>query len=130
MRRRDFVGLVGGAAAWPLAAGAQQRERMRRVSLITQAAENQPGTQAAIAAFRESLAKLGWIEGRNLLLDLRYGDGDAERIQAHAAELVRLAPDVIVTGGAFPTRASQQQTQTIPIVMTGAGDPVRFGLVG
>jgi putative tryptophan/tyrosine transport system substrate-binding protein len=128
MRRREFVGLVGGAAAWPLAAGAQQRERMRRIGLLTSTTENELG-QGQIAAFRDGLAKLGWIEGRNLRIDLRFTGNDVDRSRAYAAELVSLAPDAIFTNGGVTTRAVQQQTQTIPIVFAAAGDVLINGIV-
>jgi putative ABC transport system substrate-binding protein len=123
MRRRDFITLLG-ATAWPLAARAQQGERVRRIGMLTVG----PG-QAYIAAFREGLAKLGWVEARNLRIELRFGGGDADRIRAYAAELVSLAPDVIVTSTVAATKAVQQQTQTIPIVINGAADPVANGIV-
>jgi putative ABC transport system substrate-binding protein len=130
MRRRDFIaGLSGAAVAWPLAAYAQQVGRVRRIGLLAGPAESDQSIQARIAIFREGLAKLGWSEDRNLRIDLRFGDQDADRISTYAAELVSLAPDVIVTTTGATTRAVQQQTRTIPIVITGAGDPVVIGLV-
>jgi putative ABC transport system substrate-binding protein len=114
MKRREFITLLGGAAAWPRAARAQQLERMRRVGVLT---------QGTILAFREELAKLGWVEGHNLRMDLRVTGTDADRIHAYAAELASLAPDVIVTDTLVGTRELQHQTSTIPIVVTGAGDP-------
>jgi putative ABC transport system substrate-binding protein len=129
MRRREFITLLGGvAAAWPLAARAQQEERVRRVGVLL-GGENDQADQAIIAAFRDGLAKLGWAEQRNLRIDLRFGGGDATRFRAYAAELVSLAPEVIVTSGGAATRAVQRQTQTIPIVFTGAGSSVDGGLV-
>jgi putative ABC transport system substrate-binding protein len=127
MKRREFIALLGGAAAWPLSAGAQQRERVRRVGVLSVGEDNPP--VSTFPALRDELAKLGWAEGRNLRLEVRFGANDAERIRAYAAELVGLGPDVIVTSGAAPTRAVQQQTQTIPIVILGAGDVLGFGLV-
>src|ERR1700736_1107138 len=112
------------AAECPLAARAQQGERVRRIGMVTVG----PG-QAYIAAFREGLAKLGWVEARNLRIELRFGGGDADRIRAYAAELVSLAPDVIVTSTVAATKAVQQQTQTIPIIINGAADPVANGIV-
>jgi putative ABC transport system substrate-binding protein len=129
MRRRKFITLLGGAAAaWPLAARAQQPDGMRRIGVLLGGAENDPGSPATTAALREGLAKLGWIEGRNLRIDLRFGAGDPDRIRAHAAELVSLAPDVIIASGGAATRAAQQQTQAVPIVLT-AGDAAANGLV-
>src|SRR5215467_11861792 len=126
MKRRHFITLVAGAAAWPLAARAQQGERVRRIGWLNARFESL--SQADKAYFQKTLAKLGWIEGRNLRIDLRFAADDPDHIRAFAMELVGLAPDVIVTGAAFVTRAVQQQTQTIPIVFTGGGDPVAIGL--
>src|ERR1700704_1321337 len=95
MRRRDFITLLGGAAAaWPLAARAQQGDGMRRIAALMDTAENNSEGQARIAAFRQGLQQLGWTEGRNIRLDLRWGGGDVERTRTHAAELVGLRPDV------------------------------------
>jgi putative tryptophan/tyrosine transport system substrate-binding protein len=130
MRRRSFITLLGGAAvAWPLAAKAQQGGRLRRVGVLTSGTERDQVSQAQIAAFRNGLAKVGWVEARNLRIDLRFGGGDANDIRAYAAELVNLAPDVIVASGNAATRAFQQQTQTIPIVITGVGDALANGIV-
>jgi putative tryptophan/tyrosine transport system substrate-binding protein len=129
MRRREFITLLSGAAAWPLAARTQQAERVRRIGVLTGGAENDQTNQTNTAAFREGLAKLGWAEDRNLRIDLRFGGDDPDRFRAYAAELGSLAPDVIVTNGGAATRAMQQQTQTVPIVFTGAGDTVEIGVV-
>jgi putative ABC transport system substrate-binding protein len=130
MNRRDLITLLGGAAMLPVAARAQQGERMRRVGVLAgNGAESDPQTQARISAFREKLAKLGWVEERNLRIELRFGGGDANRIGTYAAELVRLAPDVIVTQAAVATLAVQQQTRTIPIIIAGAGDVGASGMV-
>jgi ABC-type uncharacterized transport system substrate-binding protein len=130
MHRRSFLTLLGtSAAACPLAARAQQPQRMRRIGLLSLVAENDSGWQSARSALLEGLAKLGWIEGRNLQIDLRFGAGDIGRMRAFAAELVRLAPDVIVTTSNLATRAAQQATQTIPIVMATGGDFVVTGMV-
>jgi putative tryptophan/tyrosine transport system substrate-binding protein len=130
MQRREFITLLGGAAAaWPLAARAQQDGRVRRIGWLSNGTEDNPGTQASVAALREGVAKLGWIEGRNLRIDLRFGADNADRFHTYAAELVNIAPDVIVTSGGAASRAVQQQTQTIPIVFTAGGDPVAEGLV-
>jgi putative ABC transport system substrate-binding protein len=128
MHRRDFITLlVGAAAGWPLAAGAQG-ERMRRIVILHGAAENDRDEQANLSAFREGLAALGWIEGRNLRIDLRFGVGDPDRVRVFAAELVGLAPDVIFAVGGAPASALEQQTTTIPIIFTGP-DPVGAGLL-
>jgi putative tryptophan/tyrosine transport system substrate-binding protein len=129
LKRREFITLLGGAAAWPLAARAQQPERMRRIGVLTSGTERDQVSQAQVAALRDGLAKLGWVEARNLRIDLRFGGGDAEPIRAFAAELVSFAPEVIVSSGVEATLALQQRTQTIPIVITGVGDPVANGIV-
>jgi ABC-type uncharacterized transport system substrate-binding protein len=130
MKRREFITLLGGAAAaWPIAAYAQQTERLRRIGWLFARAESLSQSQADRAAFQEALAKLGWTEGRNLRIDLRFAADDPDHIRVYAMELVGLAPDVIVTGAAVATRAVQQQTQTIPIVFIGGGDPAALGVV-
>jgi putative ABC transport system substrate-binding protein len=126
--RRDFITLLGGAAAWPIAARAQQSDRVRRVGVLAGAdADNQ--MRATHTALVEGLAKLGWIEGRNLRIDLGVTLGDPDRMRAYAMELVRLAPDVIVTSSRPATTAVQEQTKTIPIVFTAGNDPVTEGLL-
>jgi putative ABC transport system substrate-binding protein len=131
MNRRDFITLLGGAAAaWPLAARAQQQgERMRRVGVLVGFSDADQARQGDIVAFREALVKLGWVEGRNLRLDIRYGGADATRVHELAVELVGLSPDAIVTASGVAMRAVQQQTQTIPIIISGAGDPEASGFV-
>ena len=129
MRRRDFITLfAGAAAAWPLVAWAQQRERMRRIAMLISGTPSNRGSEANLAAFREGLAKLGWIDGSNLRVDLRFGGDDPERIRDSAAELVSLGPDVMLTN-VSTARAVQEQTQTIPIVIASGGDPVASGLI-
>jgi putative tryptophan/tyrosine transport system substrate-binding protein len=118
MNRRDLMMLIGGAVAWPVAARAQQGERVRRVGVLFGSSEIQSETAAAL---KEGLAKLGWLEGRNLQIELRVGEADFIRLRAYADELVRLAPDVLFASGNIAARALQQQTQTIPIVFVGAG---------
>ena len=128
LKRREFITLLGGAAAaWPLAARAQQPERMRRV-MIT--AEDDTESKARIGAFRQGLKELGWSDGRNVRIDIRWGAADAERMRKHSAELVALAPDVILAAGGTPTvSALQQMTRTVPIVFVGVADPVGGGFV-
>jgi putative ABC transport system substrate-binding protein len=126
MKRREFITLLGSAAAWPLAARAQQAERVRRVGWLGVAID--PGSFALRAALGEGLAKLGWIDGRNLRIDLRVV-GEVDQMGAYAAELVSLRPDVIITSGGAATGMVSQQTQTIPIVFTAGGDPVVAGFV-
>jgi putative ABC transport system substrate-binding protein len=126
IRRRDFITLLGAAAAWP--ARAQQDGLVRRLGMLIAGTQDNQGTQGNLAALREGLAKLGWIEGRNLRVDLRFGVDDPGRIRAAAVELVGLAPDVLVTNSST-TRAVLDQTRTIPIVIAQGGDPVANGLV-
>jgi putative tryptophan/tyrosine transport system substrate-binding protein len=128
MKRREFISGFGSAAAWPVMARAQQPQRMRRIGVLIAGGANDRGTQFNLAALREGLASLGWIEGRNLRMDLRFGADDPDYIRASAAELVGLGPDVMVTNSST-TRAVQQLTQTIPIVITQGGDPVANGLL-
>ena len=125
MRRREFITLLGGAAAaWPLAVRAQQEEKVRRIGVLAGAIE-----PTWLAALRDGLAKLGWIEGHNLRIDLRFTLADPARMRAYAVELVSLAPDVIVTSNRPATTAVQEQTKTVPIVFTAGGDPVSNGLL-
>jgi putative ABC transport system substrate-binding protein len=128
MKRRDFITLLGSAAAWPVAARAQQRERMRRVGILLGVAANDRDEQANLSAFREGLATLGWVEGRNLRIETRFGEGDPELLRDYAAELTGLTPDVIFAIGGAPTSALERHTQTIPIVFRGP-DPVDAGLL-
>ncbi len=130
LRRRDFISLLGGAAAWPLAAWAQQPGRIRQIGFLGGGGiETDPVSQADFAPLREGLAKLGWIEGRNLQIDRRYGGGDPNRIRFFADELVSLAPEVMVVSGGPATLAVQHATRTIPIVFVSVGDPVDNGFV-
>src|SRR5215471_18088146 len=129
MRRRDFITLLGSAAAWPLVARAQQDDRVRRVGLLIPVDENDPVRKTFVSAFTRALTDLGWTEGRNVRMDLRWGRGDPNRMRALAQELVGLQPDVIVTNGVLTTAAVQRETRTIPIVFVNAGDPVASGFV-
>jgi putative ABC transport system substrate-binding protein len=129
MRRREFIVLLGGTAAtWPLVARAQQPDRMRRIGVLVPSVESNKDYQARMAAFRESLQKLGWSEGRNVRFDYRWAGADPERMRAYAAELVSLAPDVILSISNQTTAILSQQTRTIPIVFV-ANDPVETGLI-
>jgi putative ABC transport system substrate-binding protein len=128
MIRRDFITLLGGAAAWPLSARAQQADRVR-LGVLMALDENDPITKAYLSAFTRALAALGWTDGRNVRMDLRWASGDINRIRALAQELVGLQPDIIVTQATPPTAALQQETRTIPIVFTNVGDPVLNGVV-
>jgi ABC-type uncharacterized transport system substrate-binding protein len=130
IRRRDFITLLSGAAAWPLAAHAQQTQRMRRIGVLAAGDENDPLAKVRYSAFTQALAGLGWTDGRNLRMDLRWGGGDADRIRVLAHELVRLQPDIILTGTTVTTIAVQRETRTIPIVFVNVGDPVASGIYG
>jgi putative ABC transport system substrate-binding protein len=129
MRRRNFIALVGGTAAWPLAAHSQPAERVRRIGVHMPFDENDPLAKARMSAFRQTLTDLGWIDGRNVRMHLRWGAGDANRMRALAQELVGLQPDIIMTGSTAATDALQRETQTIPIVGVNVGDLVATGLV-
>lgn len=128
MRRREFVGLVGGAAAWPLAAIAQQPKVMR-IAVLMGIAENDLDGQARVAAFRQGLRELKWEEGRNVRVDIRWGAGDASQIAAYASEIVKLAPDVILATNTPTARALKLATNSIPIVFAGLSDPIGDGIV-
>jgi putative tryptophan/tyrosine transport system substrate-binding protein len=125
MRRRDFVALLGGMATWPLAARAQQPERMRRIGLLMAHPDSDPEFHAYVAAFQDGLQKLGWTEGRNIRIDARWGAlDDADARQRSAKELVALQPDLIVTQNTPPTASMLQQTRTIPVIFVIVADPV------
>ena len=130
MKRREFITLLGGAAAaWPLAARAQQPERMRRIGVFMPLAADDKQAQARLAAFLQGLQELGWTDGRNVRIDVRWGTGDAGRNRRHAAELVELAPDVILASGGSIVAPLLQVTSTVPIVFTQTPDPVGAGFV-
>jgi putative ABC transport system substrate-binding protein len=130
MRRREFITLLGGAAAaWPLVARAQQGERMRRIGVILSTRENDPQRQAQLAAFVRRLTELGWADGHNARLNVRWTAGSVDAARKYAAELVALAPDVILTDTSFNVAAVQQATRIVPIVFGGVIDPVGAGLV-
>ena len=126
MRRREFITLIGGAAAWPLAARAQQG-RMRRIGVLLPSAADDADFQTFFGAFLQTLAQLGWSIGSNVRIDTRWATANAANIRKHAAELVALAPDVILAHGGSTVSPMQQATRTIPIVFTVAGDPVAAG---
>src|SRR5262245_21848849 len=126
MTRREFITLIGGAAAWPLAARGQQAERMRRIGVLMAHAENDPEGQIFVAVFRETLQKLGWAEGRNIRIDVRWA-AEIELMAGFAKELVALQPDVILPNNTPTTAAVLQQTTTIPIVFAVVADPVSSG---
>src|SRR5215468_10836614 len=129
MRRRELITLLCGAAVWPLAARAQQPERMRRIGVLMGYAENDWEAQAWLAAFREALQKLGWTEGRNVRIDTRWSRADTEMMKRFAQELVALQPDLILSQVTPTTAALLQQTRTIPIVFAMVADPVGSGFV-
>jgi putative ABC transport system substrate-binding protein len=130
MKRRDFITLLGGAAVtWPLSASAQQPERMRRIGILLPAASDDPIFQPRVGAFLQGLALLGWTIGRNVRIDTRWSAGDAERIRKGVADVVALAPDVILAHGALTVVQLLQATRTVPIVFPFAVDPVGAGII-
>jgi len=131
VKRRQFITLLGGGAAmaWPLAARAEQSQGVRRIALFPLGAEGDPEAHTYVRALRETLERLGWIDGQNIRIDIRWESGDAGRVQADVAGALSLAPDVIVSGGTVYTRELQQRTKTIPIVFVNVGDPLASGLV-
>jgi putative ABC transport system substrate-binding protein len=129
MRRREFIVGLGSAAAWPVVARAQQGDRMPRIGVLMPGDENDPALMSRLPAFTQALANLGWIDGRNVRIDLRWGRDDINRIRALARELVGLQPDIIVANSIPPTVALQRETRTIPIVFVNVGDPVASGIV-
>ena len=130
MRRREFITLLGCAsAAWPFAVRAQQRERMRRIGVLMNLAADDAQSMARISAFLQGLQQLGWTDGRNVMIDYRWGAGDPERIRKSATELLALAPDVILAIGAITVGPLQQLSRTVPIVFANVTDPVGAGIV-
>jgi putative ABC transport system substrate-binding protein len=130
MRRREFITLVGSAGiAWPLAARAQQPERMRRVGVLMGYPETDLAAQAQVAAFRQELQKLGWDEGRNIYIDVRFPAANADRVRANLRELVNLTPDVLVSNTDLVTAIVRGEVRTIPIVFISVGDAVGSGYV-
>jgi putative tryptophan/tyrosine transport system substrate-binding protein len=127
MRRRQFIRLLGGAAAWPLVAYAQQG--VRRVGVLMNLAEDSAEGKARLAAFLQALQELGWTGGRNVQIDTRWGEGDPDRYRQYAAELINREPDVVLTSGGSAVLALQRATRTVPIVFVTVTDPVGGGLV-
>ena len=124
LRRREFIVGVGGAAAWPLATRAQQGGRVRRIGVLMLGDENDPEGKRRVSAFTQALAQLGWTDGHNARMDLRWYGDDSNRIRALAQVLVGLQPDIILANGTPATVALQRETRTIPIVFANVGDPV------
>jgi putative tryptophan/tyrosine transport system substrate-binding protein len=130
LKRREFITLLGGAAAWPIAARAQQHgDRVRRIGVLMSFDENDPAMKLRVSAFTQALADLGWTDGRNVRMDLRWGRGDINRIRVLAQELVGLKPDIILTGATPATLAIQRETRTIPIIFASVSDPVASDIV-
>ena len=129
MKRRQFITILGGAAAWPLAARAQQSERMRRIGVLMNLAADDPEAQVRLAAFHQGLQELGWTVGRNLRIDTRWGAGDADRYRRYSTELVALAPDVILAASGAIVPWLLQATRSVPIVFAQVPDPVGAGFV-
>ena len=129
MKRRKFLGVLGGAASWPLAARAQQSDRVRRIGVLMGYAESDAEGQAYVAIFREGLQKLGWAEGHNFRIDIRWATSDPEAVQRLARELVALQPDRILSPTTPTTAALLQQTRTIPLIFAIVSDPVGSGFV-
>jgi len=113
MKRREFIALLSGATAWPLAARAQQSERVRRIGFLHDYEELDPDGRVQVVAFREALEKLGWIDGRNVIIDYRSGGTDNEKLRSYAAEIVAHNPDVVLTGGATITAAVQRVSRSV-----------------
>ena len=130
MRRREFITLLGGAATtWPLAARAQQPEQMRRIGVLMNAVADSPQGHARIVAFQQTLQQLGWSEGRNVKIDIRWGGDDVERDHRYAAELIALAPNVVMAAGTLSVSALQRHGNAVPIVFNNVADPVGAGFV-
>jgi len=129
MRRREFISLLGGATAWPLAARAQQPERMRRVAVLTPYAKSDPLAQTWFNAFVEGMQAVGWIEGRNVRVDVRWAGGAVDQLQRLAKELVDLQPEVVLAMTTPSVNAVLRETRTVPIVFTQVTDPVAQGLI-
>ena len=129
LKRRQFITLLAGTAAWPLAARAQQAERMRRIGVLMNRAADDPQGQARLSAFQQALQQLGWIDGRNVRIDIRWHENDADRARRYAQELVVLAPDIVLAENTISVTALQHVTRTLPIVFAIVPDPVGAGFV-
>jgi putative tryptophan/tyrosine transport system substrate-binding protein len=129
MRRREFIGVLGGAAAWPVVARAQQRDRVRRIGVVMAYAESDPNARMQVAAFRDEMQKLGWFEGNNLQIDFRYAADDPARTRALAIELLSKSPDLMVSNSNVVTAILQSEVRTIPLVFVSVSDPEGSGFV-
>jgi putative tryptophan/tyrosine transport system substrate-binding protein len=129
MRRREFITLIGGGAVWPIAAQAQQPERVRRIGVLMNRAAENPEGQDRLAAFHQGLQELGWGVGRNVRIDTRWSEDNADQTVKHAADLVALAPDIILASGTLAVTALQRINRTLPIVFASVADPVGAGIV-
>jgi putative ABC transport system substrate-binding protein len=130
MRRREFIALLGGTAAWPLSARAQRPDQIRRVGVLVGLAEDDPDSKPRLGAFRLGLEKLGWSEGRNIHLDVRFAlPANEQQVQIMVKELLALSPDVIVSQSTAPTAAFRRETRNVPIVFIAVGDPVGAGFI-
>jgi putative tryptophan/tyrosine transport system substrate-binding protein len=129
MKRREFITLLGGAAAWPIGAYAQQPERMRRIGVLMSLSPDDPDGRARNEAFLQGLQRSGWIEGRNIRIDHRWGGGDADNFRKYAAELVALGPDALLASGTVTVTPLLQATRKVPIVFVQVADPVGAGFV-
>jgi putative ABC transport system substrate-binding protein len=129
VKRRQFIAGLGSAAAWPLVARAQEGDRVRRIGVLMPGDENDPLVKPRASALTQALVDLGWTDGRNVRIDLRWGRGDTNRMRAIAQELVGLQPDIILAGGTAATAAFQRETRTIPIVFLNLGDPIASRIV-
>ena len=129
LKRRQFITLLGGTAVWPLAARAQQGERVRRIGVLMSQAADDPEGQPRLLALAQALQESGWTIGRNLRIETRWGAGDANRYRRYAAELVGLAPDVMLVNGPAALAHLQQATRSVPIVFTSVIDPVGGGFI-
>jgi putative ABC transport system substrate-binding protein len=129
MRRREFITLLGGSVVWPLAAQAQQTERIKRIGVLSNFAVDDPESSARMTAFLQALAQLGWIANRNVQIDSRWAMGDPERLRRYGAELIALAPDVVLANGSQSVAAVLHATRVVPIVFASVADPVGAGFV-
>ena len=130
IKRREFIAGLGSAAAWPIAARAQQGERVRRIGVLMNAAATETEFQANLAAFTQGLGQLGWTEGQNLRIDVRWNAGDAELARIYAAQLIGLMPDVILVASTIGLTTIRQATSTVPVVFVQVADPIAQGFVG